>query len=71
MVQILPDSQKVRIGKCTSSSARLELGVPQGGILFSLIFVKFVSDLEDWLLFLKVFTYADDTSTSVKGKTLL
>ena len=35
-----------------------------------LIFVLYVSDLEDWLEFSKAFTYADDTSSSLSGKDL-
>ena len=43
-------SQKVKIGSHVSESVKLESGVPQGGILSPLIFVLYVSDLEDWLL---------------------
>ena len=35
-----------------------------------LIFVLYVSDLEDWLEFSRAFTYADDTSSSISGKNL-
>ena len=56
--------------KIFSASARLTSCVPQGGILSPIIFVLYVSDLEDWLEFSKAFTYADDTSSSVSGKDL-
>ena len=42
-------SQKVKIGSCISKSVNLESGVPQGRILSPLIFVLYLSDLEDWL----------------------
>ena len=58
-------TQKVKIGSRISKSVSLESGVPQGGILSPLIFVLYVSDLEDWLQFSKAFTYADDTSSSI------
>ena len=34
-------------------------------MLSPVIFVLYVSDLEDWLMHSSAFTYADDTSTSV------
>ena len=43
-------SQKVRIGSELSSSRMVTTGVPQGGVLSPLIFVLFVSDLQDWLI---------------------
>ena len=63
-------TQKVKIGEAVSMAVKLTSGVPQGGILSPLIFVLYVSDLSDWLEFSKVFTYADDTSSSVSGKNL-
>ena len=63
-------SQKVRIGSELSSSRMVSTGVPQGGVLSPLIFVLFVSDLQDWLLHSTAPTYADDTSTSTSCKTL-
>ena len=63
-------SQKVRIGSKVSSTRMVTTGVPQGGVLSPLIFVLFVSDLQDWLVHSKAPTYADDTSTSTIGKTM-
>ena len=62
-------SQKVRIGNEVSSARRVVTGVPQGGVLSPLIFVLFVSDLQDWLHHSSAPTYADDTSTGTHGKT--
>ena len=42
-------SQRVRIGEAISNSINLESGVPQGGVLSPVVFVLYVSDLEDWL----------------------
>ena len=45
-------------------------GVPQGGVLSPLIFVLFVSDLQDWLLHSTAPTYADDTMSGTSSKKL-
>jgi retron-type reverse transcriptase len=63
-------SQKVRIGSELSSSRMVTTGVPQGGILSPLIFVLFVSDLQDWLSHSTAQTYADDTHTGTSCKRL-
>ena len=64
-------SQKVKIGECISRKEKLVCGVPQGGILSPIIFVLYVSDLEDWLNHSSAFTYADDTSTSISDTDVL
>ena len=63
-------SQIVRIGVNLSSSLHVPTGVPQGGVLSPLIFVLFVSDLQDWLLHSSAPTYADDTTTGTSCKTV-
>ena len=63
-------SQRVRIGKILSSSRSVPTGVPQGGVLSPLIFVLFVSDLQDWLQHSSAPTYADDTTTGTTGTTV-
>ena len=63
-------SQKVKVGGKLSKSKEIETGVPQGGILSPIIFIIYGADLEDWLRHSLALTYADDTSTSVKGKTI-
>ena len=63
-------SQKVRIGSELSSSRMVTTGVPQGGVLSPLIFVLFVSDLQDWLSHSTAPTYADDTHTGTSCKRL-
>ena len=62
-------SQRVRIGNKVSGARMVATGVPQGGVLSPLIFVIFVSDLQDWLHHSSAPTYADDTSTATYGKT--
>ena len=42
--------------------------MPQGGILSPIIFTVYGADLEEWLTKAKPFNYADDTTTSCKGK---
>ena len=48
----------------------LSSGVPQGGILSPIIFVIYGADMELWLKHSNAFTYADDTSSSVTGKSI-
>ncbi len=61
-------TQKVKIGEKTSSAVELASGMPQGGILSPVLFIIFVSDMEDWTENTGVFTYADDTSTDSSSK---
>ena len=63
-------SQRVKIGSKISSAREVTTGVPQGGVLSPLIFVLFVSDLQDWLLHSTAPTYADDTMTGTSNKNL-
>ena len=63
-------SQRVRIGNNVSSPRLVSTGVPQGGVLSPLIFVLFVSDLQDWLLHSSAPTYADDTTTRTSCTTV-
>ena len=56
-------SQRVKIGSSLSSPRMVATGVPQGGVLSPLVFVLFVSDLQEWLSFSTAPTYADDTTT--------
>ena len=52
-----------------STARNVPTGVPQGGVLSPLIFVLFVSDLQDWLRHSTAPTYADDTTTGTSGRT--
>ena len=61
-------TQKVMIGKTLSDSLNLSSGVPQGGVLSPIIFTLFTSDLEYWCKHSKIFSYADDTTSSCQGK---
>ena len=63
-------SQRVKIGSKVSSSRLVPTGVPQGGALSPLVFVLFVSDLQDWLVHSTAPTYADDTTTGTSSTTL-
>jgi hypothetical protein len=63
-------SQRVKIGKSLSSSRPVPTGVPQGGVLSPLVFILFVSDLQDWLKFSTAPTYADGTTTGTSRTTV-
>jgi hypothetical protein len=58
----------VKIGEKISDAVELDSGVPQGGILSPVLFIIFVSDMEDWVTHSEVFTYADDTSTDTSSR---
>jgi hypothetical protein len=61
-------SQRVKIEGKISTARKVSTGVPQGGVLSPLIFVLFVSDLQDWLRHSTAPTYADDTSTGTSSR---
>ena len=61
-------SQRVKIGQTLSDLVTLNSGVPQGGILSPIIFTLFSADLEFWCKFVKIYGYADDTTSSCSGK---
>ena len=63
-------SQMVKVGNHLSKAKPVTTGVPQGGVLSPLIFVLFVSDLQDWLSHSTAPTYADDTSTGTSSTTV-
>ena len=63
-------TQRVKIGSKLSKIVEIQSGVPQGGNFSPLAVVIYVSDLEDWLQYASSLTYADDTSTSVSGKSI-
>jgi hypothetical protein len=59
-------SQRVKIGTSLSESVKLTSGVPQGGILSSIIFIIYGADMDEWVKHLCIFNYADDTESSCK-----
>ena len=61
--------QAVRIINCISKFTTLTSGVPQGGILSPIFFIAYVADLENWVKYSKLNTYADDTASNVIAKT--
>ena len=61
-------TQRVKINGAISSARKVPSGVPQGGVLSPLVFVLFVSDLQDWLTHSTAPTYADDTTTGTSGR---
>jgi hypothetical protein len=63
-------TQRVKIGCKLSKLVEIQSGVPQGRNFSPLAFVIYVRDLEDWLQYAISLTYADDTSTSVSGKSI-
>ena len=62
-------SQRVKIKQAVSSPAKLESGVPQGGILSPIIFIIYGADMEAWIKHSSIYTYADDTSSSCQDQT--
>jgi hypothetical protein len=61
-------SQQVQVGESLSSSRPIEAGVAQGSILGPLLFLLYVSDIEEWISESAAVGYADDTSISCTSK---
>ena len=62
--------QKVKINDKKSNLNMLKSGVPQGGVLSTLVFIIFVADFQLWLKWAWAIVYANDTSTSVAGRSV-
>ena len=58
----------MRIG--SFKSKRVESGVPQAGIMSPLIFVGYVSDLEEWLKFSEALTYESEDNSRKNQRNL-
>ena len=56
-------TQRLKVVLKVSNEISLVSGIPQGGVLSPLVFVLYVSDLEDWLECSSAITYADDSTT--------
>ena len=53
--------QRVRVGKTLSSWKEVQSGVPQGSVLAPLLFILYVSDMQETLKDVNVLKFADDT----------
>ena len=58
--------QRVKIGSCFSSSAVLNIGVPQGSILGPILFILYINDLPKALDLMSAILFADDTTLSIQ-----
>ena len=62
--------QFVSINGFNSSKQTMKYGVPQGSVLGPLLFLIYINDLHQAILFSNVHHFADDTNLLVVGKTL-
>ena len=60
-------TQKTKFRNCTSDTASLKLGVPQGSVLGPILFLLFVNDLPNFSNFFRTILFADDANLSVDG----
>lgn len=60
-------NQYTRIGNASSNTLPVEFGVPQGGVVSSLLFLLFINDIANCSPSTKCVIYADDTSIYVSS----
>lgn len=61
-------SQRTKIGECLSTSTQVNIGVPQGAVLGTLLFLIYINDLEKMLRKSKLCMFADDALIYISGK---
>lgn len=54
-------TQRTKVGKSVSDALRIDLGVPQGSVLGTLLFSIYINDINKVLVNCKVAVFADDT----------
>jgi hypothetical protein len=59
--------QQVQIGSSISPKRQLEVGVPQGSVLSPLLFLLYISDVQEWVAEATIHGYADDTMLSMSS----
>ena len=70
MVQIILTNRKqyVLINNSTSNESSIKLGVPQGSILGSLLFLIYINDMHRSSSLSQFIHFADDSTVLLKGK---
>ena len=70
LVQVIPDGQNpmCQNWKRYVKTERTAIGVPQGGILSTIIFTIYGAKLEEWTKNLTIFINGDDNSSSKQGQ---
>jgi len=63
-------SQFIQIGNNISRTLIIARGSPQGSVLSPVLFIIFISDIDDWTEFAKMTGFADDYSATVIDSTL-
>jgi hypothetical protein len=59
--------QQVQNGSSISPKRQLEVGVPQGSVLSPLLFLLYISDVQEWVPEATIHGYADDTTLSMSS----
>lgn len=61
-------TQRTRIGSYLSSPKHVDIGVPQGAVLGTLLFLIYINDFQNILTSAKICMFADDALIYVSGK---